>query len=79
MTNTRSAYGMISCRRCSVSKTVVPMSRLIFFTVSKKSEAAMGSSWEVGSSRISKDGCIAITEARFRSCFCPPDNSDTFL
>ena len=67
----------MSSSRCSVMSTVVPSSRLIFFTVLRKSEAAMGSSWLVGSSRISTSGCIAMMEARFKSCFCPPDSSAT--
>ena len=75
ITTARSATGKMSSRRCSVMITVVPSSRLIFRTVFRKSEAAMGSSWLVGSSRISTSGCIAMTEARFRSCFCPPESS----
>ena len=37
----------------------------------------MGSSWDVGSSSSSTRGCSAMTEARFRSCFCPPDRAST--
>ena len=33
----------------------------------------------VGSSRISSFGFIAITDARFSICFCPPDNSLVFF
>ena len=55
----------------------VPSSRLILPSTARKSEAAMGSSWLVGSSRISTSGCMAMTEARFSSCFCPPDRSAT--
>ena len=25
------------------------------------------------------EGCITITDARFKSCFCPPESSVTFL
>ena len=57
--------------------TVVPSSRLIFRTVFRKSEAATGSSWLVGSSRIRIWGCMAIMEARFNSCFCPPERMAT--
>ena len=67
----------MSSRRCSVMSTVVPSSRLIFFTVFKKSEAAMGSSWLVGSSKIRTFGCMAMIDARFSSCFWPPDSSAT--
>ena len=47
----------------------VPSSRLILPSSAKKSAAAMGSSWAVGSSSTSTPGCIAMTEARLRSCF----------
>ena len=57
--------------------TVVPSSVLIFRMVFKKSEAAMGSSWLVGSSRIRASGCMAIMEARFNSCFWPPERVAT--
>ena len=57
--------------------TVVPSSVLIFRTVFRKSEAAMGSNWLVGSSRISTSGCIAMMEARFSSCFWPPERVAT--
>ena len=79
MTTTRSEAWKISSSRCSVIRTVVRSSRLILRTVFKKSESAIGSSWLVGSSKISTSGCIAIIEARFNSCFCPPDSSVTFL
>ena len=59
--------------------TVVPSSRLILRIVARNSLAAIGSSCEVGSSSTSTFGCIAITEARFKSCFCPPDSSSTFF
>ena len=39
----------------------------------------MGSSWEVGSSSMRTLGCMTIMEARFRSCFCPPESSLTFF
>ena len=52
-------------------RMVVPNSRLILPRVARKSDAAMGSSWLVGSSRISTFGCKTITEARFKSCFLP--------
>ena len=79
MTATVDANGKASSNRCSVKITVIPSSRLIFPRSAKKSDAAMGSSCEVGSSRIKISGPIAKTEARLNSCFCPPDNSVTFL
>ena len=79
MTATRDAKPNASSRRCSVRIIVVPSSRLILPRVAKKSDAAMGSSWLVGSSKISTFGCKTITEARFKSCFCPPDSSVTGL
>ena len=79
ITATRVASGKASSRRCSVRITVVPSSRLIRPMVARKSEAAIGSSWLVGSSRMSTLGCMAITDARFRSCFWPPESSVTFL
>ena len=42
-------------------------------TQCKNSLAAIGSSWLVGSSKMRTDGCIAIIEARFKICFCPPE------
>ena len=77
ITTARSAWGKMSSSRCSVMITVVPSSMLIFLTVFKKSDAAMGSSWLVGSSRISTSGCMAMMEARFKSCFWPPDRLTT--
>ena len=68
-----------SSSRCSDRMIVVPSSRLIRPSVDKKSVAAMGSNWLVGSSSSSTDGSSAITEARFTSCFCPPDSSQTGL
>ena len=79
MTATREANENASSKRCSVKRTVVPNSRLILPRVAKKSDAAIGSSWLVGSSKISTFGCKTITEARFKSCFCPPDSSVTGL
>ena len=76
---TRLHRGKTSSSRCSVMRTVVPNSRLIRPRVERKSVAAMGSSWLVGSSRTSTEGCIAMIAARFSNCFCPPDSSDTFL
>ena len=58
---------------------VTPSSRLILRTVFRKSDAAMGSSWLVGSSRMSALGRMAIMDARFNSCFWPPDRSRTSL
>ncbi len=78
-TAAREARGKASSSRCSVRMTVVPSSRLIRPRTARKSEAAMGSSWLVGSSRISTEGCMAMTEARLSNCFCPPDRSETFL
>ena len=77
ITATAVARGKASSSRCSVSTTAVPSSRLIFPSTARKSEAAMGSSWLVGSSRISTSGCMAMTEARFSSCFWPPDSWET--
>jgi len=71
--------GSTSSRRCSVMMIVVPSSRFILTRLFIKSFAAMGSSWLVGSSNTNTFGDIAITEARFTSCFCPPDRSITFL
>ena len=34
---------------------------------------------EVGSSRIRSPGFMASVDARFRSCFCPPDSSLVFF
>jgi len=79
MTATREAKENASSKRCSVRMIVVPSSRLILPRVAKKSDAAIGSSWLVGSSRISTFGCKTITDARFKSCFCPPDSSVTGL
>ena len=72
-TATVSASGNTSSSRCSVRITVVPSSRWMRPTMARKSDAAMGSSWAVGSSRISTSGRRIITAARFSSCFCPPD------
>ena len=77
ITATREARLNASSSRCSVRMTVVPNSRLSLLSVARKSEAAMGSSWLVGSSRIKTFGCRTITDARFKSCFCPPDSSVT--
>jgi serine protease Do len=41
----------------------------VITSVDKNSEAAIGSSCEVGSSRINISGCIAIIDAKFRICF----------
>ena len=79
ITATVVASGNASSSRCSVRRMVVPSSRLIFPSVARKSLAAMGSSWLVGSSRMRTEGCMAIMEARFKSCFCPPESSVTFL
>ena len=79
MTATLEDRGNASSSRCSVKMMVVPSSRLILPSMARKSDAAMGSSWLVGSSRISTEGCIAMTDARLKSCFCPPDSSATFL
>ena len=68
-----SAMGRASSSRCSVSRMVVPSSRLIRSRAFRKEEAALGSSWAVGSSNSSRLGCIIMTAARFSSCFCPPD------
>ena len=57
----------------------MPSSRLMRPSVCKKSAAAMGSSWLVGSSKISTLGCMTMTEARLSSCFWPPDSSSTDL
>ena len=79
ITSTRSAYARTSSNRCSIKRIVVPSSALIFRSVARKSPAARGSSWEVGSSNTRRSGCIAITAARFRSCFCPPESSSTLF
>ena len=79
ITATVVARGKASSKRCSGSRTVVPSSRLILPSTARKSAAAMGSSWLVGSSRISTSGCMAMTDARFKSCFWPPDSSVTSL
>ena len=79
MTATREAKEKASSRRCSVRMIVVPSSRLILPRVARKSDAAMGSSWLVGSSRMRTFGWSTMTDARFRSCFCPPDSSVTGL
>lgn len=60
-----------SSSRCSERMIVVPSSRLILPSVERKSVAAIGSSWLVGSSRRSTDGSSAITDAKFTSCFLP--------
>ena len=77
MTATLPASGKASSSRCSVRRMVVPNSRLILPRTARKSDAAIGSSWLVGSSRISTFGCMTITAARFRSCFCPPESEAT--
>ena len=51
-----------------------PSSVLRRLSVLKNSFAAMGSRRDVGSSKISSDGATVITEARVRSCFCPPES-----
>ena len=48
-------------------------------TVSSKLLAASGSNMLVGSSRIRSFGFIAITDARFSICFCPPESSQVFF
>ena len=79
ITVTLSATGSSSSKRCSAIMTVKDNSRFILQIVAINSEAAIGSSLLVGSSSIKIFGCITITEARFKSCFCPPDNSLVFL
>ena len=59
--------------------TVVPRSLFILCMVCRKSDAAMGSNCDVGSSRISTSGCMAMIDARLSICFCPPESSATFL
>ena len=48
---------------------VVRSSRLILRTVFRKSVAAIGSSWLVGSSRISTLGCMAMFLATGKLCY----------
>ena len=67
-------YGHTSSSRCSVIRTVTPISRFSRATAARNSPAAMGSSWETGSSSSSTCGSITMTDARFNSCFCPPDS-----
>ncbi|MNI65354.1 hypothetical protein D3C73_1208610 [compost metagenome] len=59
--------------------TVTDISSFSRCSVWRNSRAATGSSCEVGSSSSSSLGCSSRTEARFSSCFCPPDNSCTGL
>ena len=77
ITAARLARGRASSRRCSVSRTVTPSSRLSLARTPRKSEAAIGSSWLVGSSRMRSSGSRVITAARLRSCFCPPEREAT--
>ena len=44
-----------------------------------KPVAATGSSCAVGSSRMSRSGRITSTDARFKSCFLPPESVETSL
>ena len=68
-----------SSSRCSERMIVVPSSRLILPRVERKSVAAIGSSWLVGSLRSRTEGSSAMTDAKFTSCFCPPESSATGL
>ena len=72
--STRSASANASSKRCSTSKIVMPISRFKRASVFKNSVAAIGSSWAVGSSKSRIFGCITSTDARFKSCFCPPES-----
>ena len=74
-TSIRSAWVSTLSRRCSHKITATPRSRLIFSIICRSCSATSGSSMAVGSSKISSSGSIAMTDARFSICFCPPDNS----
>lgn len=61
-------------RLCSAIMTVIPNSRFNLKIISVKDDALNGSSCETGSSSKRSSGDIIITEARFSSCFCPPES-----
>ena len=52
----------------------MPFSSFNLLMAARISSPAMGSSWEVGSSRRSTRGCMASTEPRMAFCFSPPDS-----
>ena len=64
----RSAKGKSSSCRCSVRRMVCPSSRFSFSSIPIKFPAETGSSWEVGSSKISTLGFITMTDAKFSIC-----------
>ena len=64
---------------CSAIIIVVPKSLLILPIKWSKVSFAIGSSIAIGSSKIKTSGSATIVDARFKICFCPPDNSSTFL
>ena len=72
-TTHRSERGRAASSRCSLRSTAVPSSRFTRTRQSRNRPAETGSSWAVGSSSSSTLGSMAMTEARFSSCFCPPD------
>ena len=61
--------------RCSTSITVMPNSLFSRFNASIRRKAPVGSNSEVGSSRTSISGFMAIADAIATRCFSPPDNS----
>ena len=72
-----SASGTASSSRCSDSRIVSPSSSLSLRSVCRKVLAAMGSSWLVGSSRMSTSGRMTTTDARLSICFWPPESAAT--
>ena len=59
--------------------TVLKNSLLIFLTLSRSLPAITGSSMEAGSSSKSTSLSQAITEARFKICFSPPESESVLL
>ena len=78
-TKTLSAKSFTAPMSCSDIMIVVPKSLLILLSRCNSVSFAIGSSIEIGSSKIRTSGFATITEARFKICFCPPDNSPTLL
>ena len=76
---TLSATGKTSSSLCSVSRIATPSSLFMRCTACRRLLAARGSSMDVGSSRIRSLGPIASAEARFISCFWPPESSVVLL
>ena len=71
---TRFAADSNPSSRCSATIIVVPSSLFILIIRETNCAEAIGSSCDSGSSSSSTSGFIAMTDAKFIICFCPPDS-----